>query len=122
MRIIQTLIAATFVVFAAAPAAAGSIGPVEVGPSLEWKSDCNPPAKPTLFLDDIESYRQSVVQFNAYVARIGRYIECVQADGEADIDALADAVAKSMREQQDAAIKASEELRTDLEVQRSLLR
>ncbi len=122
MRMIQTLIAATLIGLAATPAAGGSIGPIEVSPSLEWESDCNPPVQPTLFFDNIEGYNQALAEFNAYVARVGNYIQCVQVEGKTDIDALAGAVASGMQEKQNAAINASEELRTDLEVQRSLLR
>jgi len=93
-----------------------------VSASLAWQSDCNAPVEPTLYLDDIESYNRSLVQFNAYVTHVKNYIQCIQNDGKADIDTLAAAVARGMQAQQNAAIKATEELRTELEVQRQLLR
>lgn len=122
VRIIPTLVAAALCGLAATPAAAGSIGETPVSPSLDWRSDCNAPGRPTLYMDDIESYNHSLAQFNAYVAHVRSYIRCVQNDGKADIDTLAAAIAKAMQAQQNAAIKATEELRTELEVQRQLLR
>lgn len=122
MPIKQIFIAAAVVGLAAVPADAGSLGASEVSPSLDWVSDCDEPVRPKLFLDDIRGYNQALADFNAYVAQVEAYIDCVQADGSADIDALAKAVSRSMQEQQNAAIKAAEELRTDLEIQRSLLR
>lgn len=122
MRSIPTLTAAILIGFAAAPAAAGSIGSVAVDSSLEWQSECAPPARPDLTFHDIEGYNQALAQYNTYVARVSAYIRCVQSDGQGDIDALAAAVASSMRAQQDAALQAAEVLRTDLEVHRSLLR
>ncbi|NKB48101.1 MAG: hypothetical protein GKS02_01930 [Alphaproteobacteria bacterium] len=113
--------AATVVGLAATPAAAGSIGPSEVGPTLAWESSCKRPVQPNLYLDDLESYYQALDQFNTHVAQVRRYIQCVQAEGKTDIDALAAAVASGMQNNQNAAIKDAEELRTDLEVQRSLL-
>ena len=122
MRIIPTLMGALLIGFAATPAAAGSIGAIEVDSKVDWESDCKLPPRPDLAFHDIEGYNQALAQFNTYVARVSAYIQCVQADGQADIDALAAAVASSMRAKQDAALKSSEVLRTDLEVHRSLLR
>lgn len=122
VRILQTLVAATLFGLAATPAAAGSIGQIPVSPPLDWVSDCNPPVPPTLYLDDIESYHLSLAEFNAYVARVTNYIQCVQNEGKSDIDALAAAIGGGMQKRQKAAIKAAEELRTELEVQRNLLR
>lgn len=122
MRTLLTLIVATLIGLAATPAVGGSIGPIEVSPSLDWESDCNAPVQPTLFLDNFESYNRALAEFNTYVARVKNYIQCVQTEGKADIDALAGAVSGGMQEKQRAAIKAAEELRTELEVQRSLLR
>ena len=122
VRPLQTLCAAALIGLAATPAAGGSIGDTAVSPTLDWRSKCNPPVRPALFFDDIEAYNKALAEFNTYVARVKRYIQCVQADGTADIDGLADAVAKDMQAQQKAAIDAAEELRTELEIQRSLLR
>lgn len=122
MRTIQMLIAATLIGLAATPAAGGTIGSIEVSPSLDWESECNAPVRPTLFLDDFDSYNQALAEFNTYVARVKNYIQCIQTEGKADIDALAGAVSSGMQAKQKAAINAAEELRTELEVQRSLLR
>ncbi len=122
MRIIPTLMGALLIGLAATPAAAGSIGSIKVDSSVEWESDCQLPTRPDLSFHDIEGYNQALAQFNIFVARVSAYIQCVQSDGQADIDALAAAVASSMRAKQDAALKSTEVLRTDLEVHRSLLR
>lgn len=122
VRILPTLMAAALCGLAATPAAGGSIAQTPVSPSLDWQSDCNAPARPTLYLDDIESYHRSLAQFNSYVARVQNYIRCVQNEGKSDIDTLAAAVARDMQKKQNAAIKTAEELRTELEVQRNLLR
>lgn len=122
MRILQMLVAATLFGLAATPAAGGSIGETPVSSSLDWQSDCNPPVQPTLYLDDIQSYHRSLAEFNTYVARVKNFIQCVQNEGKSDIDTLAAAVGNGMRKKQNAAIKAAEELRTELEIQRNLLR
>jgi len=122
VRILQMLVAATLFGLAATPAAGGSIGETPVSSSLDWQSDCNPPVQPTLYLDDIQSYHRSLAEFNTYVARVKNFIQCVQNEGKSDIDTLAAAVGNGMRKKQNAAIKAAEELRTELEIQRNLLR
>lgn len=122
MRILMTLLAAAFVGLAATPTTAGSIGDTPVDGDLDWRTDCDEPIAPKLFMDDIESYNRSLAQFNAYVTRVRAFINCVQRDGQADIDAMGAAIAKRMQETQKAAIAATENLRTDLEVQRQLLR
>lgn len=122
VRILQMLVAATLAGLAATPAAGGSIGQTPVSSSLVWQSDCNPPAPPTLYLDDLQSYHRSLAEFNTYVARVTNYISCVQNEGKSDIDTLAAAVGSGMQKKQNAAIKAAEELRTELEIQRNLLR
>jgi hypothetical protein len=115
------LFAATLLGVAATPAAGGSLGETKVDPSLKWQSDCQAPVRPTLFFDTVEGYNQALAQYNTHVAQVRRYIQCVQSDGKADIDALAATVASGMQAQQNAALKANEDLRTDFEVQRSLL-
>ena len=115
------LFAATLLGIAATPAAGGSLGETKVDPSLKWQSNCKAPVRPTLFFDTVESYNQALAQYNTHVAQVRRYIQCVQSDGKADIDALAASVASGMQAQQNAVVKANEELRTDFEVQRSLL-
>ena len=84
MRTLLTLIVATLIGLAATPAVGGSIGPIEVSPSLDWESDCNAPVQPTLFLDNFESYNRALAEFNTYVARVKNYIQCVQTEGKAD--------------------------------------
>ncbi len=122
MRIIPTLVAITVIGLAAVPAPAGNIGSIEVSPSLAWETDCKPPVPPILSFHRVEGYTQAVNEFNAHVVRVQHYIRCVQSAGKADIDALAEAINRAMREKQNAAIDNTEKLRTELEVNRSLLR
>jgi len=122
VRIMPPLIAATLVGFAFTPAAGGSIGATEVSPSLAWESECNSPVQPALILNDIRDYNQALATYNSYVAQVGRYIQCVQTEGQADIDTLAGAVSGGMQEKQNAAINSAEELRKKLQEQRSSFR
>ena len=122
MRTATTLIAAAIIGLAAAPALGGSLGPTAVTSTLEWRTNCTAPAQPTLFIDNIETYNLALEEFNTYVAQVRAYIQCIQSDGRGDVDALADVVARGMQAQQSVALEAVEELRTDLNVQRSLLR
>lgn len=121
MRLLNMLFAATLLGVAATPAAGGSLGETKVYESLSWQSNCQAPVRPTLFFDTVEGYNQALAQYNTHVAQVRRYIQCVQSDGKADIDALAATVASGMQAQQNAVVNANEDLRKDFEVQRSLL-
>ena len=122
MKIVKTLVFASVIGLTATPALAGSFGEAEINSDLTWRADCTAPARPAVFIDDIDSYNQALEQFNAYVAQVRVFIQCIQSDGKADIDALAAAVARGMQEQQKSALDDVEDLRTDLNVQRTLLR
>lgn len=121
VRIKPILIAVVLIAAAASPAPAGSLGSTEVGPSLEWTSRCTPPVAPSPTFHDIAGYNAALEAYNTYVARVRNYIQCVQSDGKKDIDTLAAEIAKRMQEEQTAAANQAEKLRSDLDVQRSVL-
>jgi len=117
-----SLIAASVLSLAAGPAPAGSIGSLDVNPGLEWTSKCVQPTPPVVSFHDVLGYNQALEAFNLHVTQMRSYYSCVQSEGKADIDAVAATISKGMQQRLTAAGEATEKVRAELELQRSLLK
>ena len=89
---------------------------------MEWQpTDCHKPYKPSLFVVDVNSFNGAVEEFNGYVSEVKNYIKCLVQEAQGDLEELPRIVSEGVNRAQNEVMIEVEDLRSDLELQRTLL-
>ena len=93
------------------------------GSNIDWEStDCSKPYTPSLFVTDVESFNWAAYTFNRYVSDAQNYINCLVNEAEGDLRELPEIISKGVERARSEMVHEVDSHRSELELQRTLLR
>ena len=98
-------------VLALAPLSASHAGSIDNG---TWTHHCGPrPVAPTLDLKNPDAYNKSVAGVNTYRQTHRAWLDCLQKEGNADIQATSQTISAALTAEVQAAREASDKIAAD---------
>lgn len=101
----------------------GELDSYSITSYVEWTPDgCSKPSRPFLAVYDRFSYNMAVEEFNAYLGRARSYVACARREADNDLVVFQRALSSSVDRIAQETVRDVESLRSDLDLQRIMLR